>query len=131
MTAHALVAEAAALGIRIEADGAALVVAPASGLSDELRARIVAAKPALLDALRTNEADEPEARAPEPVADLARGRRLLDRLRWTRRHVGLAPDGGLVVRPRVGTADAFGREVAAHPDDIAAVLAAEVAGAVA
>ena len=68
---------------------------------------------------------------PDTVADLERGRRLLDRLRWTRRHVGLGPDGVLVVRPRVGTADPFGREVAAHPDDIAAVLAAEAAGAVA
>ena len=38
MTAHPLVAEAAALGIRIEADGAALVVAPASRLTNELRA---------------------------------------------------------------------------------------------
>ncbi len=55
MTAHPLVLEAAALGIRIEADGAALVVAPASLLTDELRARIVAAKPALLEALAADE----------------------------------------------------------------------------
>ena len=65
---------------------------------------------------------------PDADAVLERGRYLLERLRWTGRHVGLDDGGALVIRPRLGTADEFGRAVAACPDDIARALGAETAG---
>lgn len=115
-------------------------IAPASTLTDAQRAFLAARRDAVAAELRleeaANDADltilspatRTDAALAPPVADLARGRRLLERLRWTRRTIGLDGDGALVVVPRLGTADVFGQEVAEHPGDIVAALVAEAAG---
>lgn len=51
MTALALIEELAASGIRLSRRGDKLVVAPKAALNDELTAKLLAAKPALLSVL--------------------------------------------------------------------------------
>ena len=62
--AHPLIGEAAALGVRLEADAGALLVRPASKLPADLRARIVAAKPVLLAELAANDDGDETDRDP-------------------------------------------------------------------
>ena len=111
---------------------AGLKVAADAALSRNRARNPIATEP------RNGRNSSPEKHPPElrPVAPpigtsrdaLEYGLRLLRRVRWTGRHVELDAAGQLVIRPRLGTADSFGREVGARGNDIVRALLDEAGG---
>lgn len=68
--AEAIIRDAQAAGLTLHAVGASIRVEPRSGLTDELRARIIAEKPAILAALRARDQAPPADRTSVELAAL-------------------------------------------------------------